>query len=562
MDEYPNNTRPSKRRKVAIEANEQNPAEEQPRTTRSSARNRRATTNTTANGVEQNADGKEVEKAEPLRRSTRQPATKGSIDDVNSQANGTATPAPAPGRTRGRPRKDAVQVKQSVADQPSTAISDPSAGPVKRKRGRPRKNTVEVEQASPEQPSASVLAPAAVPARKRGRPRKDAAKPEISPADKPTAPKRSGRKVANVSKSGGVVIENTAVPKRTTTKSMRQDKTVWDVPTDSEGEGRETEDDEDQLLVDGSAAATQLQQELQDIYESVEVKELPAYAQGFKAMCEDNEYGEMINRLGHFVLEKLNCKRPIPLQGLDSEYQTVYQLLEQTVVAGEGNSMLLLGARGCGKTAVVESAISELASQHREDFHVVRLSGFLHTDDKVALREIWRQLGRDAGTEDEMNKTSSYADTMATLLALLSHPDELFGPSEDPEAMTTTKSVIIILDEFDLFSHHPRQTLLYNLFDIAQARKAPLAVLGLTTKVDVTENLEKRVKSRFSHRYVFLPRPRTFESFTDICRAALRVDESELQSSLLREDALKSEQGRALIQEWDTYLEVSSSCII
>ncbi len=46
------------------------------------------------------------------------------------------------------------------------------------------------------------------------------------------------------------------------------------------------------------------------------------------------------------------------------------------------------------------------------------------------------------------------------------------------------------------------QTLLYNLFDVAQSRAAPIIVVGLTTELDVVENLEKRVKSRFNHRQV------------------------------------------------------------
>jgi origin recognition complex subunit 4 len=51
---------------------------------------------------------------------------------------------------------------------------------------------------------------------------------------------------------------------------------------------------------------------------------------------------------------------------------------------------------------LVESVISELSTEHRENFHVVRLNGFIHTDDKLALKEIWRQLGREMDAEDEM----------------------------------------------------------------------------------------------------------------------------------------------------------------
>ena len=114
---------------------------------------------------------------------------------------------------------------------------------------------------------------------------------------------------------------------------------------------------------------------------------------------------------------------------------------------------------------------------------------------------------------------------MASLLALLSHPSEIMGLGED----VTSQSVIFIIDEFDMFASHPRQTLLYNLFDIAQSRKAPVAVMGCTTRLDVVEMLEKRVKSRFSHRYVYLSLPRSLPAFWQVCRQGLVVDRRDAE---------------------------------
>jgi hypothetical protein len=55
----------------------------------------------------------------------------------------------------------------------------------------------------------------------------------------------------------------------------------------------------------------------------------------------------------------------------------------------------------------VENVISDLAREHKHDFHIVRLNGFIHTDDKLALREIWRQLGKEMNVEDDlMNRVS------------------------------------------------------------------------------------------------------------------------------------------------------------
>lgn len=287
--------------------------------------------------------------------------------------------------------------------------------------------------------------------------------------------------------------------------------------------------------------------------ETTKSNPLPEYAETFKDLCE-TEFRQEISAGSKFVLEKLTRKRLTPLKGLDAEYQKVYQLVEQTVTAGEGNSMLLMGSRGSGKTTMIESIIFSLMKKHKGDFHVVRLNGFFHTDDRLALREIWRQLGREMDTEDEASKVNSYADTMATLLALLSHPEELLNSSDNSNGITTAKSVVIILDEFDLFATHPRQTLLYNLFDIAQARKAPLAVLGLTTKVDVTETLEKRVKSRFSHRYVYLPLARSFEAFSEACLSTLSVEAAEIGDDDF--GGRKSVKLPQLLDAWKVYLKV------
>ncbi|KKA24463.1 Origin recognition complex subunit Orc4 [Rasamsonia emersonii CBS 393.64] len=316
---------------------------------------------------------------------------------------------------------------------------------------------------------------------------------------------------------------------------------------------------------DDDLVAAQLQHDLTNDVDGhdepvVTADTLPDYAEQFQSLCEQ-DLREELGALSKLVMKKLSGRRLVPLKGLQTEYQKVYQLIEQTVTAGEGNSMLLMGSRGCGKTTMVESIISSLSESHKDEFHVVRLNGFLHTDDRLALREIWRQLGRETHTEDEAAKINSYADTMATLLALLSHPEELFGKSGNSDAIATAKSVVIILDEFDLFAAHSRQTLLYNLFDIAQAKKAPLAVIGLTTKVDVTEALEKRVKSRFSHRYVFLPLARTFETFSEICFAGLSFEDGEIDK--VRGDdeevsLLKSAKGKLLLEGWNNYLKTKS----
>ncbi len=261
-------------------------------------------------------------------------------------------------------------------------------------------------------------------------------------------------------------------------------------------------------------------------------------------------------------MEKVSGNRLTPQWGLVDEYNAVYSLIRQTVVAGEGNSLIVTGPRGTGKKTIVEQALRDVGQQYTEDFHVIRLNGFLHTDDKLALRDIWIQLGKDMSVaNDALGK--NHADSLSSLLALLSHATE---------AGQVAKSVIFIMEEFDLFASHPRQTLLYNLFDVAQSQAAPIAVIGLTTKIDVTESLEKRVKSRFSHRHINIEPPQAFVIFEQMCKTCISIPRAEDELHLQERDWLcetkvksskwnKSKSGPSdpsLIKAWNDLVEVSS----
>lgn len=63
-------------------------------------------------------------------------------------------------------------------------------------------------------------------------------------------------------------------------------------------------------------------------------------------------FEQHLRSLQRVLLDRCTGKRRIKLCGQDEAYEKTYQLVEQTVMAGEGNSMLIIGARGCGKTTV------------------------------------------------------------------------------------------------------------------------------------------------------------------------------------------------------------------
>ena len=70
-----------------------------------------------------------------------------------------------------------------------------------------------------------------------------------------------------------------------------------------------------------------------------------------------------------------------------------------------------------------------------------------------------------------------------TLTVLLLHASLAFSCFIDFVGGEQSKSVVFVLDEFDLFAQHHNQTLLYNLFDVAQSAQAPICVIGLTTRL-------------------------------------------------------------------------------
>ncbi|CED84461.1 Origin recognition complex, subunit 4 [Phaffia rhodozyma] len=192
------------------------------------------------------------------------------------------------------------------------------------------------------------------------------------------------------------------------------------------------------------------------------------------------------------------------------------ELLRGTVERGEGNSCLIQGIKGSGKTTILNQAIekiNELSEANPEEIPapmVIRLSALMLKDDRSAIREIGRQvgindLGDDFETEEELedNEQDSAVVPPTTLpshlLAILTAPSK--------------KSIIIVLEEFDIFAgfgRGGRQMLLYCLLDVVQSVRPRLGalsgrgliVIGVTSRIDALHLLEKRVKSRFSHRII------------------------------------------------------------
>ncbi|XP_060568327.1 origin recognition complex subunit 4-like [Ruditapes philippinarum] len=227
------------------------------------------------------------------------------------------------------------------------------------------------------------------------------------------------------------------------------------------------------------------------------------------------EIDEVVISLIETTLRERLGYRSLPPEicGFEKERRELLELIKRTVTSGESNSVLVIGPRGSGKTMLIKSVLKELlqSKEIKENLLQVHLNGLLQTNDKIALKEITRQLHLENTVGDKV--FGSFAETLQFLLEALKSGSQ------------SSKPILFVLDEFDLFAFHRNQTLLYNLFDISQSAQTPICVLGVTCRLDVIELLEKRVKSRFSHRQLHMFNSLTFMEYQHLFTVILSLQD-------------------------------------
>ncbi|KAG0251857.1 origin recognition complex subunit 4 [Actinomortierella ambigua] len=203
---------------------------------------------------------------------------------------------------------------------------------------------------------------------------------------------------------------------------------------------------------------------------------------------------QLINEAKRAIVSRLSeASLPHTLVGLEEQYKQVLNDLSKIFRA---------------PSVDIGSNASLPGHDRDKDFMVIQLNGLVQTDDRMALKEIMRQLSRE-GESEITNTATTFSDSLPSLLTFLRTGTRDQHP------------IVFILDEFDLFAQHSKQSLLYNLFDVAQSAEWPVAVIGVTCRLDALDLLEKRVKSRFSHRHIYTFPPNHYHDYADICQNAL-----------------------------------------
>lgn len=225
-----------------------------------------------------------------------------------------------------------------------------------------------------------------------------------------------------------------------------------------------------------------------------------------------------------------------------ASFQELSSLLAGTVSRSEGNSCLVLGPRNSGKSRVspnftcllyhtymAPKLVNQAIDTLPDNPIIVRLSGWAQHNDRLAMREIARQLSEQTGGSfmkvDDMvidEDENPFQDADPSIL--LPPPSHL--PGLISVLPTLSRPTIVVLDAFDMFALHARQSLLYCLLDTVQSCRAGngskgVAVIGITTRIDTVNLLEKRVKSRFSGRMLRTAGPRKSINWLAITRKIL-----------------------------------------
>ena len=170
------------------------------------------------------------------------------------------------------------------------------------------------------------------------------------------------------------------------------------------------------------------------------------------------------------------------------------------------------------------------------------MSGHAQTNDRLAIREIAWQLAEQTGqsllpteNDDTAQDENPFLQTNNDTVVALPPPSHLLALIS--MLPTLPRATLIILDAFDLFALHARQSLLYCLLDTVQSCRAVsgnkgIAIIGVTTRVETLNILEKRVKSRFSGRIIRTAGHPQLANWLDTAKRALcsPISESDEES--------------------------------
>lgn len=183
------------------------------------------------------------------------------------------------------------------------------------------------------------------------------------------------------------------------------------------------------------------------------------------------------------------------------------------------------------------------------DLLVVRLCCPLFKDDASLLHAIVAKLAQELHCQEIPPPSASVEELSETLKNILI-----------TSCSVVSRAVVVVLDHFEVCCLDTgtsggfgggaggggrggggmrRQQLLYNLFDLQHGHNLQICTVCISSVLDITQHMEKRIRSRFSLQTLYIGGPRTFSDLEDFIRQKLL----RISASLLLQDARRHEDG-------------------
>lgn len=256
---------------------------------------------------------------------------------------------------------------------------------------------------------------------------------------------------------------------------------------------------------------------------------------------EAGEDQEQFKSLKKHLLRKLNNRLSASKSTLPGFMQTssleIERILKQCIIQKESHSCIIVGPRANNKISIINYNLDILSEEHSKQFVVVRLNGYIHSEN-AAINSIATQLENelirirpDVEHPNFQLSQGSITEVFENVLKLLDSVAVQMGRTKTALSRSEKLTIVFIFDEIDQFAGPIRQTLLYNLFDMVEHARVPVCILGCTTKLNILDLLEKRVKSRFSQRLIYVLQVANRHDFKDAFKTSMLVTETSSYAS-------------------------------
>lgn len=259
---------------------------------------------------------------------------------------------------------------------------------------------------------------------------------------------------------------------------------------------------------------------------------------------KDPEFINLKTRLLRQINHTLPAEETKVFSYLSETRQEVSRILKQSIIQKESHSVIMVGPRNSYKSFLINNELKSLSKEHCDQFITIRLNGFIHSE-QTAINGIASQLESELHKINKEDSVKTITDTNVSSGSLTEVFEKVLRLLDSTSSHQNTHtdasskiSVIFIFDEIDTFAGPVRQTLLYNLFDMVEHAMVPVCIFGNTSKLNVAEYLEKRVKSRFSQRIIYVPECKDLDEFVLTTKEYLSVslpNKSMIQNPYMNE---------------------------